>query len=141
VAGGYTLYIKEGKPVYEYNYVGQTHTKIASSKPLSPGASTIRVEFKYDGSGRGKGGEITLFINDEKVGEGRIDKTELAGFGTENFDIGMDNGSPVSEDYEPAFAYTGIIKKVEINIKPSALSTSDQQRVHGAERAAALAIE
>jgi arylsulfatase len=53
----------------------------------------------------------------------------------------MDNGSPVSEDYEPPFAYTGIIKKVEINIQPSSLNTSDQQKIEDAERAAASAIE
>jgi arylsulfatase len=141
VAGGYAFYIKDGKPIYEYNYVGQTHTKIASSKPLSPGAATIRVDFKYDGGGLGKGGNISLFINGEKVGEGRVDKTELARFGTENFDIGMDNGSPVSEDYESPFAYQGAIKTIKIKIQPSTLSTSDQQKVSRAERAAAMAIQ
>jgi arylsulfatase len=140
VAGGYALYIKDGKPIYEYNYVGQMHTKIASLKPLSPGAVTIRVEFKYDG-GLGKGGDVTLFINDEKVGEGRIEKTELARFGTENFDIGMDNGSPVSEDYEPPFAFDGIIKKVDINIRPSNLKASDKQKIRHGELRVASVIE
>jgi hypothetical protein len=53
----------------------------------------------------------------------------------------MDNGSPVSEAYEPPFAYGGTIKKVEINIEPSSLSASDLQAVRDADRAAALAIE
>ena len=141
VAGGYTLYIKDGKPIYEYNYVGQKRTKVASSKTLSSGTANIRVDFKYDGGGLGKGGRVLLFINNEKVAEGRIDKTELGRFGVENFDVGMDNGSPVSEDYEPPFAYTGTIKKVEINIQPSSLSASDQHKIEDAERAAASAIE
>ncbi len=103
-AGGYTLYIKDGKPVYEYNYFAHERYKVASSESLSPGPAVIRVDFKYDG-GIGKGGTATLFINDKKVDEGRIEKTCSSRFGAESFDVGMDNGSPVSEAYEPPFAY------------------------------------
>jgi hypothetical protein len=53
----------------------------------------------------------------------------------------MDNGSPVSEDYRPPFAYAGTIKKVQIHIAPSTLSASDQEKVRNTERDAALAIE
>jgi hypothetical protein len=139
-AGGYTLYIKDGKPVYEYNYFAHERYKVASSESLSPGPAVIRVDFKCDG-GIGKGGTLAPFINDKKVGEGRIEKTCPSRFGAESFDVGMDNGSPVSEAYEPPFAYGGIIKKVTINIQPSTLSASDQQAVRDEERAAALAIE
>jgi arylsulfatase A-like enzyme len=139
-AGGYTLYIKDGKPVYEYNYFAHERYKVSSSESVSPGPAIIRVEFKYDG-GIGKGGTLSLFINDKEVGEGRIEKTCPSRFGAESFDVGMDNGSPVSEAYEPPFAYGGIIQKVEINIEPSSLSASDQQAVRDADRAAALAIE
>jgi arylsulfatase A-like enzyme len=139
-AGGYTLYIKDGKPVYEYNYFAHERYKIISSETLSPGSAVIRVDFKYDG-GIGKGGMAALFINEKKVGEGRIDKTCPSRFGAESFDVGMDNGSPVSEAYEPPFAYGGTIKKVTIHIEPLALSASDQQTVRDAEIAAALTIE
>ena len=57
------------------------------------------------------------------------------------FDIGTDNGSPVSEEYQPPFAYAGTIKKVQIHIAPSALSESDREKVRNAERDAAMAIE
>jgi hypothetical protein len=107
---------------------------------LSAGPAVIRVDFKYDG-GIGKGGTLSLFINDRKVGEGRIDKTCPSRFGAESFDVGMDNGSPVSEAYEPPFAYGGTIKKVTISIHPSALSAVDRQTVRNMEGAAALAIE
>jgi hypothetical protein len=53
----------------------------------------------------------------------------------------MDNGSPVSENYQPPFPYAGTLKKVEIHIAPSALSASDQEKVRNAESDAALAIE
>jgi arylsulfatase len=139
-AGGYTLYIKDGKPVYEYNFFAHERYKVTSSETLSPGTAVIRVDFKYDG-GIGKGGTASLFINDKKVGEGRIDKTCPSRFGAENFDVGMDTGSPVSENYQPPFAYAGTIKTVEINIQPSALNASDRQKARDGERAAALGIE
>jgi arylsulfatase len=139
-AGGYTLYIKGGKPVYEYNFMAHERYKLVSSETLSAGPATIRVDFKYDG-GIGKGGTAALFINDKKVAENRVEKTCPSRFGPENFDVGMDNGSPVSEDYRPPFAYAGTIKKVQIHIAPSTLSASDQEKVRNTERDAALAIE
>jgi|HubBroStandDraft_4_1064222.scaffolds.fasta_scaffold02514_3 arylsulfatase A-like enzyme len=139
-AGGYSLYIKDGTPVYEYNYFAHERYKVTSSEVLSPGPAVIRVDFKYDG-GIGKGGTATLFINDKKVGEGRVEKTCPSRFGAESFDVGMDNGSPVSEAYEPPFAYAGTIKNVEIKIQDRTLSASDQQAVRDMERAAALTIE
>jgi arylsulfatase len=139
-AGGYSLYIKNGTPVYEYNYFAHERYKVTSSEVLSPGPAVIRVDFKYDG-GIGKGGTATLFINDKKVGEGRVEKTCPSRFGAESFDVGMDNGSPVSEAYEPPFAYAGTIKNVEIKIQDRTLSASDQQAVRDMERVAALTIE
>jgi len=111
--GGYTLYIKDGRPIYEYNWFTQTRTKVTSSEKLQPGPATIRVEFKYDGGGVGKGGVATLFVNDKKVGEGRIEKTVPGRYSAdETFDTVMDTGSRVSADYESPFAFTGTLKRV-----------------------------
>ena len=49
--GGYTLFVKDGKPTYEYNWFGQQRYRVTSSEPLPAGKSTVRVEFKYDGGG------------------------------------------------------------------------------------------
>jgi arylsulfatase A-like enzyme len=140
-AGGYTLYIKDGKPIYEYNYMAHERYKIESAETLSPGPAVIRVDVKYDGGGIGKGATATLFINHKQVGEGRIDKSVPGRFGNETFDVGMDSGSPVSEAYEPPFAYAGTIKKVEIHIQPSNLSAADQQAVRDMRDAAMMTIE
>jgi hypothetical protein len=140
-AGGYTLYIKDGKPIYEYNFMAHERYKAASSEALSPGRNVVRVDFTYDGGGVGKGGITSLFVNDKKVAEKRIDKTCPSRFGNETFDLGMDNGSPVSENYEPPLAYTGTIKKVEIDIQASNLSESDQEKIRADERAVAMGTE
>jgi arylsulfatase len=126
---------------HEYNFAAHERYRIAGSEALPPGPAVIRVDFKYDGGGIGKGGVVTLFVNDRKVGEGRIDKTVPSRFGAESFDVGMDNGSPVSENYQPPFAYRGTIKKVQIRILPSALSANDQEKVRHAARKAAMALE
>ena len=51
-------------------------TRSPSPKPLPEGKVTIRYEFAYDGGGLGKGGTGTIFVNGEKVAEGRIDRTQ-----------------------------------------------------------------
>lgn len=140
-AGGYTLYVKDGRPVFDYNYMAHEQYKIASSETLSPGLTRIKVDFKYDGGGIGKGGTATLFVGDRKVGEGRIEKSVPGRFGPESFDVGMDTGSPVSEDYQSPFAYAGTVKKVEIHLTLPTLSAGDQTKARDTERRAAMAIE
>src|SRR5438309_467539 len=141
-SGGYSLYLKDGKPIYEYNWFGEARYRVRSSQRLSPGPATIRVEFKYDGGGIAKGGTVALFVNGKKVGEGRIDKTEPVRFSAnETFDTGLDSASPVSTEYQPPFRYTGTLKKVEIDIAPAELSATDREKLRNAEHDAAMAIE
>jgi arylsulfatase A-like enzyme len=142
VVGGYVLYVKDGKPTYEYNWFSQQRYKVESSEKLSPGPATVRMDFKYDGGGPGKGGTATLFINDKKVGEGRIEKTILGRYSAdETFDIGMDTGSPVSNDYRSPNPYTGTLRKVEIHLRPTDFSDNDIKTIRKAERAVEFAKE
>jgi hypothetical protein len=53
----------------------------------------------------------------------------------------MDNGSPVSEDYQSPFIYAGTIRNVQIHIEPPGLNASDQKKVNDAELQAALTME
>jgi len=136
------LYIKDGKPTYEYNWYGEARYRVKSSQRLFPGLATIRFEFNYDVGGVAKGGTVALFVNDRKVGEGRIEKTESVRFSAnETFDTGLDTASPVSTEYQPPFRYTGTLKKVEIDVAPAQLSASDQEKLREKKREAAMAIE
>lgn len=65
---GYALYVEDGTPVYHYNYFGRERTTITSTAPLPEAASTLELEFLYDGDGAGKGGEAILRLNDQEVG-------------------------------------------------------------------------
>jgi arylsulfatase len=118
--GGWSLYVKDGVPAYDYNFLGLQRTSIASSKPLTPGKATLRFEFAYDGGGPGKGGTGTLFVNDEKVAEGRIPHTQFGIFSAdETADVGIDLGTPVVEAIgsEAKSRFTGRIPKVTVNVK------------------------
>lgn len=119
--GGWSFYIKDGKPAYTYNFLGLQRTTIAAEKALPAGKSSVRFEFVYDGGGPGKGGTGTLFVNDKQVATGRIERTQPGIFSAdETADVGMDNGTPVIEDYGvDGGRFTGAINKVTINIDPS----------------------
>ena len=142
VTGGYALYIKDGRPVYEQNYIGEVYYKATGSEAVAPGPNVIRMEFQYDGGGIGKGGTATLFVNDKKAGDARIENTPPGRFtADETFDIGEDTGSPVSAAYASPNRFAGTLKKVEIDTQPMNLSTADQQRILTTEQKARLATE
>ncbi|MGB5221391.1 MAG: arylsulfatase [Polyangiales bacterium] len=118
--GGWALYVKDGVPAYDYNFLGLERTTIAGTKRLPAGKSTIRFEFAYDGGGLGKGGNGTLFINDQKAGEGRIERTQPMIFSAdETADVGIDLATPVVEQIgsEAKSRFTGHIPRVTIEVE------------------------
>ena len=115
--GGISFYIREGKPMFTYNYLGLEQFQATSSQQLKPGKYTVAFDFKYDGGGAGKGGTGTLSINGEKVGETRIAKTEQAIFsGDDMADVGVDEGTQVA-DYGSSSKFNGKIQKVTIDVR------------------------
>jgi arylsulfatase len=99
--------------------VGLQRYTVASNAPLPSGKSTIKLEFAYDGGGRGKGGTATLFVNGTKVAEGRIDNTNANIFSAdEGADVGMDEDTPVTDAYQagPQSRFTGKIDKVTVEV-------------------------
>jgi arylsulfatase A-like enzyme len=117
--GGWTLYIKGGKLKYCYNYLNQERYTVESTNSLPPGKAVVKLDFKYDGGGVGKGGTATLYVNDQNVGESRIEKTQPYVFSGEGEDVGEDLETPVTEDYkEGDNKFTGTIDKVTIAETP-----------------------
>jgi arylsulfatase len=115
--GGWGLYVHDGVPAYDYNFLGIERFTVAAQEKLKPGKSTIRFEFAYDGGGLGKGGMGTLYIDGEKVGEGRIGRTQPTIFSAdETADVGIDLATPVVEviGAERQSKFTGRIPKVTV---------------------------
>jgi len=118
--GGWALYVKDGVPAYDYNFLGLQRTTIAATRALAPGKATIRFEFAYDGGGLGKGGNGTLFVNGEKVAEGRIEHTQPMVFSAdETADVGIDLATPVVEAIgsERKSRFTGHIPTVTVEVR------------------------
>lgn len=136
--GGWSLYLKDGKPSYTYNFLGLQRFTVAAKQPVAAGKVTIRFEFAYDGGGLGKGGKGTLFVNGNKVAEGRIDRTQAMIFSAdEGADVGEDGETPVVETYGIAapYKFTGKIAKVTVDITP--MKTAGTAQAHKAQTAAA----
>ena len=75
--GGWSLYLKDGKPTYTYNFLGLQRFTIAAKKPVPAGKATIRYEFAYDGGGLGKGG-TGHDLRQRQEGRRRTDRTHAA---------------------------------------------------------------
>ena len=136
--GGWSLYLKDGKPSYTYNFLGLQRFTVAAKQPVAAGKVTIRFEFAYDGGGLGKGGKGTLFVNGNKVAEGRIDRTQAMIFSAdEGADVGEDGETPVVETYgiTAPYKFTGKIAKVTVDITP--MKTAGTPQAHKAQTAAA----
>ncbi|HWU54996.1 MAG TPA: hypothetical protein VN175_05800, partial [Rhizomicrobium sp.] len=115
--GGYGLYLRDGKPTFVYNFLGAERVTFAATESLSPGKTKLVVDFRYDGGGMGKGGQVTLSANGKKLAEGRLKRTIPIQFSLgEGLDIGMDVGSPIDFTYKLPFAFTGRIEKVKIDL-------------------------
>jgi arylsulfatase A-like enzyme len=134
--GGFALYAKDGKPAYCYNQFGLQRYKIYGSDPIPAGQHQVRMEFSYDGGGVGKGGDVVLYVDGEKVGEGRVDATVPMVFSAdETTDVGSDSATPVSDDYGPKdSAFTGRVRWVQLDIDAAAEDVdhliSPEERLH-----------
>jgi len=115
--GGWALYMDDGKPAYTYNWFGLEKYTIASDEALPAGPAEVRLEFAYDGGGPGKGGLATLYVNGDKVSEGRVERTTPAVFsGDETADVGKDDATQVVAAFDNVrdSRFTGSVKSVTV---------------------------
>ena len=142
--GGFSLFVDEGKLKHSYSFVGVMEFKQESEVTVPTGSVTVRMEFAADAAKPATGGEVTLFINDEPVGGGRIEHTVPVRFsGYSGMDIGRDNGMPVDRSYadRSPFAFTGKVKKVVFDVNPHPEDTHEQElHEHAQQGLAAHAI-
>jgi arylsulfatase len=119
---GWSLYVNEGRLTYCHNLFGLQRFKVAATDQLSPGEHQVRMEFAYDGGGLGKGGDVVLYIDGEKVGEGRVEASvPLIYSADETMDLGSDSATPVSDDYGPKESeFTGRVRWVQIDVDEAA---------------------
>lgn len=120
LTGGWVLYTRAGKPVFDWNYIGQEHFPVTSSKALTSGKHVVKYEFSYDGGKEfGKGGTSRLYIDDALVGEAKVPRTPPFAYSIDGMDVGRDVASSVSDQYPEGDRnrFNGRIVKVVIATK------------------------
>ena len=120
IVGGYGLYLRDSKPTFVYNYLGQERPTITGKDPLPKGKVKLVVDFKYEGKPGelGKAATVTMSVNGTNVGQEHLERTIPIQFSLgEGMDIGEDVGSAVDFTYKLPFKFTGKIEKVTYELK------------------------
>jgi arylsulfatase A-like enzyme len=118
IGGGWSLYVKDNKLVYCYNYLGKYFYYLRSTDDIPAGKVNLGLEFEKTGKEKfGAGGAARLYINRNKAGELNIPRTVRFVYSLgESFDIGRDSGTVVTPEYKNHAEFTGTIKKVMIDL-------------------------
>ena len=121
VAGGYSLFMKDGKLVYVHNYVARDYFKVESADPVPAGKHELRFEFEPTGElnmleGKGAPGRLQLYVDGELVGETDVPYTTPMILNPGALTCGANPGSPITLDYTGPFAFTGTIHSVTIDV-------------------------
>jgi len=113
MTGGFTMFIKDNKLVYDYNYLDGVHY-VMQSEPLPPGTVDVKFNFIKTQEFGGKG---ELFVNGTKVGETEMPQMHISTYSlAETFDVGRDTGTQVSKSYTDPFPYNGALDRVVITV-------------------------
>jgi arylsulfatase len=144
--GGWVLLLQGSKPLFAYALSNQPNHKfkIQAAQALSPGNHVLRVVFKYDGGGIGKGATATLLVDEKPAGEVKIPQTLAVRISLdETFDVGEDTGTPVLEEYaeKMPFRFTGTLNKFAVVLEPHSLSPEEQKRLHDQLAKAMMAVQ
>jgi arylsulfatase len=113
VAGGHSLYVKDRRLRYSFNWVGSFFQDVVADVELTPGTHVLTAEFAATGPSSdpehpGTAGTLTLYVDDAEVGKGDLITQPgyfcLTGDG---ISVGRDSGSAVTPEYAAPFAFTG----------------------------------
>jgi arylsulfatase len=121
-AGGFVLYVKDGKLHYAHNYVAKDIFAVESQAELAAGRQRLRFEFEPTGppdlaNGKGASGRLQLYVDGTMVGNVDVPYTTPAMFELEGLSCGYDFGAPVLESvYKPPFTFTGTIHSVTVDV-------------------------
>ena len=120
-AGGFSLYVKDGKLRYVHNYVGRAWYTVESAQVLEPGTHELRFEFEPTGEpdlqqGKGAPGRLQLYVDGSLVGNAEAPVTVPFVFNPGVLTCGANPGSPVTPDYTSPFKFTGTLHAVTVDV-------------------------
>ncbi|MGI9666396.1 MAG: arylsulfatase [Acidimicrobiia bacterium] len=114
MTGGYTMYLRDDRLVFDYNYLDGVHYTLRSD-PLPTGATELKFKFMKTGEFAGIG---ELYVNGEKADTVDMPNMHISTYSlAETFDIGIDTGTQVDPSYAgDPFPFTGVLDKVVITL-------------------------
>jgi arylsulfatase len=132
---GYGFYLLKGVPIFTWNLIQLDMVKWQGKDALAPGKHTLEFDWKYDGPGLGKGGTGTLKVDGQVVDTKSMPKSLPIGIGwVETFDVGIDTGTSVDDDYQVPFPFTGKLDKLTVKLGPEELTDAEREMIYGTYR-------
>jgi arylsulfatase A-like enzyme len=113
-SSGYALYIRNNRLAFHYNYSGIERYTVISEQELPAGSVVLRLLLLKTGENEGI---AKLYAGDQRIGEGAVGYIGFLGFSGGAFQIGKNEQSAVSPDYQAPFAFTGTIDHVAITLE------------------------
>ena len=112
------MFVNDGHLKYVYNFLGLQVYEVEAPNVLSQGKHEVKMEFKYDGGGLGKGGAVSLLVDGQKIADGRLEHTVPMIFSADSTCmVGDKIGAPISSDFkESENKFTGKINWVRIDL-------------------------
>jgi arylsulfatase len=111
--GGFSMFIKDGRLYYDYNYLDGVYYTL-ESPPLPKGPTELKMNFTKTGDYAGTG---ELFVNGKKVAEAAMPKMHISTYSlAETFDVGRDTGTQVSRKYSDPFPFQGDLDRVAVTL-------------------------
>ncbi|MEB3338566.1 MAG: arylsulfatase [Leptolyngbyaceae bacterium] len=133
IDGGYAFFVKDGSLCYTYNYVARTFYHVRSNKPVPEGRHQLRYEFEKTGepdihNGIGAAGCGQLYIDDKLVGQVEMPVTTPLSLGlASGIAVGADPGSPVTDEYQGPFPYTGKLYTIAIDVSGDLIKDTEAE--------------
>jgi arylsulfatase A-like enzyme len=131
-AGGYSFFVQDGRLHYVHNWVGREHMRVSSDDSVSAGPHELRYEFEPHGEpdpahGHGMPGRFQLYVDGRLVGDWDAPYTTPFAFNPAQLSCGEDPGSPVTDEYDGPFAFTGTLHKVTVDLSGELIADPDAE--------------
>ena len=108
---GHSFFVHDGDLQFDYNALG---THFRARAPLSLAVGSHELAARFDRAG--KGGVLTLAVDGDDVASVEVPKL-VRMLGSTGLDVGRDALSPVVDDYDPPFPFTGVIRRITFDIR------------------------
>ena len=131
-AGGFSLYVKDGRLHYVHNYVSRDLFSVSSPDPLPVGPHELRFEFEPTGPpdmahGKGVPAKLQLYVDGSLVASADAPHTTPFAFNPGAVSCGHNPGSPITPAYSSPFKFTGTLRKVVVDVSGDLIVDSDAE--------------